>query len=62
MNNIYIQIAKEIKKEKEMRQLVLELQGIKGMELRKKQDELYKRTEFKRNFLKARSELNGLDE
>lgn len=61
MHDLYIQIAKETKKGKEMRSLALE-QGIKGIELRKLQDDLYKKTEFKKNFLKARSKLNGFNE
>ena len=61
MHDLYIQIAKETKKGKEMRSLALD-QGSKGIELRKMQDELYKKTEFKKNFLKARSKLNGFDE
>jgi hypothetical protein len=44
-----------------MRELALDL-GKNGIELRKIQDDLYKRTEFKKNFLKARSKTNGFDE
>jgi hypothetical protein len=61
MHDLYIQIAKDTKKSKEMRELALDL-GKNGIELRKIQDDLYKRTEFKKNFLKARSKTNGFDE
>lgn len=61
MNNLYIQIAKDTKKSKEMRELALDL-GKDGIKLRKIQDDLYKRIEFKKNFLKARSKINGFDE
>jgi len=61
MHDLYIQIAKDTKKSKEMRSLALE-QGSQGIELRKLQDDLYKRTEFKKNFLKARSKANGFNE
>ncbi len=61
MNEVYKQISKDIRKGKEMRELAFDMKQ-NGIELRKLQDDLYKRTEFKKNFLKARSELNGLDE
>lgn len=54
MSNLYVEISKEIKKGKQMRALAFDLDD-KGIELRKLQDDLYKRTEFKKNFLKARS-------
>lgn len=58
MRDLYIQISRDTKKSKEMRKLALD-EGIKGMELRRIQDDLYKRTEFKKNFLKARGEINA---
>lgn len=61
MRDLYIQIKRDTKKSKEMRELAFDMKQ-NGIELRKLQDDLYKRTEFKKNFLKARSELNGLDE
>lgn len=61
MRDLYIQIKRDTKKGKEMRELAFDMKQ-NGIELRKLQDDLYKRTEFKKNFLKARSELNGLDE
>lgn len=57
MKDLYIQISKDIRKSKKMRQLAFELNE-KGIELRKLQDDLYKRIEFKKNFLKARSNQN----
>lgn len=54
MNDLYKQISREIKEGKQMRSIAFELNE-KGIELRKLQDDLYKRTEFKKNFLKARS-------
>lgn len=57
MNDLYKQISREIKEGKQMRQFALDL-DVKGIELRKLQDDLYKRTEFKKNFLKARSKQN----
>lgn len=57
MKDLYIQISKDIRKSKKMRQLAIDLNE-KGIELRKLQDDLYKRTEFKKNFLKARSNQN----
>lgn len=56
MKDLYIQIRKDTKKSHDMRELALDL-GNKGIELRKQQDNLYKRTEFKKNFLKARNSL-----
>lgn len=58
MQNIYIQISRDTKKSKQMRELALD-EGAKGIELRKLQDDLYKRTEFKKKYLKARGELNA---
>lgn len=62
MNNLYIQIAKDTRKSKKMRELAFDLNSKEGIELRKQQDDLYKRIEFKKNFLKARSKINGFDE
>ena len=61
MSNLYIQISRDIKKGKEMRELAFDMNE-KGIELRKLQDDLYHKTEFKKNFLKARSKLNGSNE
>jgi hypothetical protein len=62
MKDLYLQISKEIKKGKEMRELAFDMGGEEGFELRKQQDDLYKKTQFKKNFLKARSKLDGFDE
>lgn len=62
MHDLYIQIKRDIKKGKEMRELAFDLNSKEGIELRKQQDDLYHRTEFKKNFLKARSKINGFDE
>ena len=56
MRDLYVQIRKDTKKSHDMREMALDL-GNKGIELRKQQDELYKRTEFKKKFLKARNNL-----
>ena len=61
MNDLYKQISRDIKKGKEMRELAFDMNE-RGIELRKLQDDLYHRTEFKKNFLKARSKANGLNE
>ena len=61
MNDLYIQISRDTKKSKEMRSAALDM-GSRGIEIRKMQDDLYKRTEFKKNYLKARSKLNGFNE
>lgn len=61
MRDLYVQIRKDIKKGKEMRSLAFDLNE-KGIELRKIQDDLYHRTEFKKNFLKERNKVNGLNE
>lgn len=62
MKDLYIQIARDIKKGKEMRELAFDMDSKEGFELRKQQDDLYKKTQFKKNFLKARSKLDGFDE
>ena len=58
MNDLYIQIRKDIRKGREMRELAIGLNE-KGIELRKLQDDLYKKTQFKKNFLKARDKQRG---
>ena len=60
MQEIYKKIKEEIKEGKFMREVACKTPDVeKAFEIRKQQDEKYKRTMFKKNFLKARSELNG---
>ena len=60
MNDVYKRIKKEIKESKFMREVACKMSDVdKANEIRKQQDDLYKKTMFKKNFLIARSELNG---
>jgi len=60
MENIYKAIKKEIIEGKFMREVACKTPDVeKAFEIRKQQNEQYKRTMFKKNFLIARSELNG---
>lgn len=60
MQEIYKKIKEEIKKSKFMREVACKISDVdKANEIRKQQDDLYKKTMFKKNFLIARSELNG---
>ena len=60
MRDLYIQIARDTQKSKELQQLAIDEEyKDKSDEIRKLQDDIYKRTDFKKKFLKARSGLNG---
>lgn len=59
MKELYLAISRDTRKSKKMRELAFDLNSKQGIELRKQQNDLYKRTEFKKKFLRARNELNG---
>lgn len=60
MQELYKKIGEEIKESKFMREVACKTPDVeKAFEIRKQQDDKYKKIMFKKNFLKARSEING---
>ena len=56
MNEVYKTINKEIRDGKMLRELVTDITDLKkAQKIRKQQEELFKKTEFKKKFLEARS-------
>ena len=59
MNEVYKSISKEIRQGKFLREMANCITDKeKAIAVRKQQDKLYKKTEFKKKFLEARSEAN----